>query len=39
MMGDKVNGLGVNLLGWATAVVTFLAAAFLVGSWLARVTS
>lgn len=34
MMGDKVNGLGTNLLGWATAGVTFLAAAFLIGAWI-----
>jgi Mn2+/Fe2+ NRAMP family transporter len=33
MMGDKVNSLGTNLLGWATALVTFLAAVFLVVSW------
>jgi Mn2+/Fe2+ NRAMP family transporter len=34
MMGDKVNGLGTNLLGWGTVAVTTLAAAFLVASWL-----
>ena len=34
MMGDKVNGVGTNLLGWITAAVTFLAAAFLVGTWI-----
>jgi Mn2+/Fe2+ NRAMP family transporter len=34
MMGDKTNGLGTNLLAGATAVVTFLAALFLVASWL-----
>jgi NRAMP (natural resistance-associated macrophage protein)-like metal ion transporter len=34
MMGDKVNGLGTNILGVGTAVVTFLAATFLVVSWL-----
>jgi len=34
MMGDKINGLGTNLLAGATAVVTFLAAVFLVLSWL-----
>jgi len=33
MMGNKVNGLGTNILGWTTAVVTFLAAAFLVATW------
>lgn len=34
MMGNKVNGLGTNLLGGATAVATFLCAAVLVVSWL-----
>lgn len=34
MMGDKTNGALTNLLGGATAVVTFLAAAFLVATWL-----
>jgi Mn2+/Fe2+ NRAMP family transporter len=34
MMGGKVNGLGTNLLGGATALVTFVAAAFLVVSWI-----
>lgn len=34
MMGDKVNSLGTNLLAGATALVTFLAAAFLVASWV-----
>src|SRR5205823_15119660 len=34
MMGDKTNGLGTNVLGWGTAVVTFVAAAFLVGTWV-----
>jgi Mn2+/Fe2+ NRAMP family transporter len=34
MMGDKVNSLGTNLLGWATAAITFAAAAFLVGTWV-----
>jgi NRAMP (natural resistance-associated macrophage protein)-like metal ion transporter len=34
MMGDKTNGLGTNLLAGGTALVTFLAAAFLVVSWL-----
>jgi len=34
MMGDKVNGLGTNLLGWTTAVVTALATLFLVITWV-----
>jgi NRAMP (natural resistance-associated macrophage protein)-like metal ion transporter len=34
MMGNKVNSLGTNVLGVGTALVTFLAAAFLVVSWL-----
>jgi Mn2+/Fe2+ NRAMP family transporter len=34
MMGDKVNGLGTNILGWSTAVITFAAATFLVITWL-----
>jgi NRAMP (natural resistance-associated macrophage protein)-like metal ion transporter len=34
MMGDKVNGMGTNVLGIGTALVTFLAALFLVVSWL-----
>lgn len=34
MMGDKVNGLGTNLLGWTTVAVTFLAASCLVRAWL-----
>jgi NRAMP (natural resistance-associated macrophage protein)-like metal ion transporter len=34
MMGDKVNSLGTNLLGWATAAITFAAAAFLVATWI-----
>jgi NRAMP (natural resistance-associated macrophage protein)-like metal ion transporter len=33
MMGDKVNGLGTNLLAGGTALITFLAAVFLVVSW------
>ena len=35
MMGDKVNGLGTNLLAGATALVTFAAAAVLVATWIA----
>jgi Mn2+/Fe2+ NRAMP family transporter len=34
MMGDKANSLGTNLLGWITALVTFLAAVFLVVTWV-----
>jgi Mn2+/Fe2+ NRAMP family transporter len=34
MMGDKVNSLGTNLLGWTTTLVTFLAAVFLVATWV-----
>jgi NRAMP (natural resistance-associated macrophage protein)-like metal ion transporter len=34
MMGGKVNSLGTNLLGWGTAALTFLAALFLVVSWI-----
>jgi Mn2+/Fe2+ NRAMP family transporter len=34
MMGGRTNGLGTNLLGWATAAITFLAAAFLAATWV-----
>lgn len=34
MMGDKVNGRWTNFLAGATALVTFLAALFLVATWL-----
>jgi NRAMP (natural resistance-associated macrophage protein)-like metal ion transporter len=34
MMGDKVNGLGTNALGWTTTAITFLATAFLVVTWV-----
>jgi Mn2+/Fe2+ NRAMP family transporter len=34
MMGDKINGLGTNILGVGTAAVTFLAAVFLVVTWI-----
>jgi hypothetical protein len=34
MMGDKVNGLGTNLLSDGTAIITFLAAMFLAGAWV-----
>jgi len=33
VMGDKVNGLWTNILGWATAVVMFAAAIALVLTW------
>ena len=32
-MGQRVNGLGLNLLGWATAGVMFAAAIALVATW------
>jgi NRAMP (natural resistance-associated macrophage protein)-like metal ion transporter len=34
IMGDKVNGLPINLLGWATTAVIFAASACLLVSWL-----
>jgi Mn2+/Fe2+ NRAMP family transporter len=34
MMGDKVNGPGTNLLAGGTAIVTFAATLFLVGTWV-----
>jgi Mn2+/Fe2+ NRAMP family transporter len=34
VMGDKVNSLGTNILGWATVATTFLATAFLVTTWV-----
>ena len=34
IMGDQVNGLGVNILGWTTTAAIFLATAALVASWL-----
>jgi NRAMP (natural resistance-associated macrophage protein)-like metal ion transporter len=34
IMGDRVNSLGTNILGWTTTVVIFLASAGLVASWL-----
>lgn len=34
MMGGRRNGLGTNLLAGGTALATFLAAVFLVASWL-----
>ncbi|HET9159781.1 MAG TPA: hypothetical protein VFN88_04145 [Caulobacteraceae bacterium] len=33
IMGDRVNGLGANILGWTTTAVIFLASAALIGSW------
>jgi Mn2+/Fe2+ NRAMP family transporter len=34
MLSDKVNGWSTNVLGGATALVTFLAAIFLLATWL-----
>jgi Mn2+/Fe2+ NRAMP family transporter len=34
MMGDKVNGPGTNVLAGGTAIVTFAATLFLVGTWV-----
>ena len=34
IMGDQVNGLGVNILGWTTTAAIFMATAALVASWL-----
>jgi Mn2+/Fe2+ NRAMP family transporter len=33
VVGDKVNGLGINILGWVTVVMIFAASAGLVISW------
>jgi Mn2+/Fe2+ NRAMP family transporter len=33
IMGDKVNSLGMNILGWITTVAIFAASAGLVVSW------
>jgi NRAMP (natural resistance-associated macrophage protein)-like metal ion transporter len=33
VMGDKVNGVALNVLGWATTVVIFAASAGLVATW------
>lgn len=33
IMGDRVNGLGTNILGWTTTTVIFLATFGLVASW------
>jgi len=34
VMGDKVNGLATNLVGWAAVVVMFAAAIGLVVTWV-----
>ena len=34
IMGERVNSLGTNILGWATTVAIFLATAGLVASWV-----
>jgi Mn2+/Fe2+ NRAMP family transporter len=34
IMGDQVNGLGTNILGWTTTAAIFLATAALVATWL-----
>jgi Mn2+/Fe2+ NRAMP family transporter len=34
IMGERVNGLGTNILGWATTAVIFLASLGLVASWV-----
>jgi Mn2+/Fe2+ NRAMP family transporter len=34
VMGDKVNGLATNLIGWAAVVVMFAAAIGLVVTWV-----
>jgi Mn2+/Fe2+ NRAMP family transporter len=33
IMGDKVNGAGLALLGWATTAVIFAASVGLVATW------
>ena len=33
IMGERVNGLGTNILGWITTGATFLATAGLVATW------
>ena len=33
IMGDRVNGLGINILGWTTAAVMFAAAIGLILTW------
>jgi Mn2+/Fe2+ NRAMP family transporter len=34
IMGERVNGLGTNLLGWTTTAAIFLASAGLVATWV-----
>jgi Mn2+/Fe2+ NRAMP family transporter len=34
LMGDRANGSGMKILGWATTAITFLATGALVLSWL-----
>ena len=34
IMGDKVNGRAINILGWTTTAVIFSASACLVYSWV-----
>ena len=36
IMGDRVNGRAVNILGWITTAVIFSASAGLVISWFVR---
>ena len=33
-MGDKVNGLATNILGWVSTALTFVAAAAPVVTWI-----
>ena len=34
IMGDRVNGRGINILGWITTVAIFAATVGLVISWI-----
>jgi Mn2+/Fe2+ NRAMP family transporter len=34
IMGERVNGLGTNILGWITTAAVFLASLSLLASWL-----
>ena len=34
IMGDKVNGRAVNILGWITTAIIFAASACLLFSWI-----
>ena len=34
VMGERTNGLGVNLLGWTTTAAIFLASLGLAASWI-----